>query len=247
MLNIIKGKLPRGGNEWETLANSYNQLIGDGRTTKSVKQKIYRMASTKKPTGSARLPHKVVRAMQIRDRIEMRGAVGVYGAPDEKDSSNKESENSDEGADSTSAFGTMFDGACTTSNSDDREVNKTLAFTSLNTNSLSTTSSQMNSLSHASGKTKNSRPSSSSVSHQRKNISNSFDELVTYLKTIDSNTNSKMDQLQTLLIQQLLDNRSVAKEQKSTDLSDKIDVLIQQNNDLLRILASNATSSSSSK
>ncbi len=81
LLNLVQSSLPRGSNEWETIADRYNQATGEGRNSAALKQKFYRMVQTKKKTGETEIPIHIRRAKNIQYQIESRGfALNVGGS-----------------------------------------------------------------------------------------------------------------------------------------------------------------------
>ncbi len=77
--SLVEGKLPRGANEWIEVTKRYNEICGDNRNFTSLKQKFYRLANTKKPTGGTEIPIIVLRAKRAMERIELSGSVATFG------------------------------------------------------------------------------------------------------------------------------------------------------------------------
>jgi hypothetical protein len=64
----VQSSLPRGSNEWVTIADRYNQATGEGRNSAALKQKFYRMVQKKKKTGETEIPIHIRCALQVISR-----------------------------------------------------------------------------------------------------------------------------------------------------------------------------------
>lgn len=194
LLNLVQSTLPRGGKEWELIADRYNQTTGEGRNGGALKQKFYRMVNAKKPTGDSQMPPHILRAKTIQLHIESKGFVGNFGGSGRTSSAHDNSANADDddngskSSDSDSEeeqtqgecrFSGMFNEAPNSSSTGSLSMNERTKIPQ--ENPFDVTSSVTDASNSIEQKSKNSRPSGGpSVNQQRRQLG-STSGLHTYL------------------------------------------------------------------